>query len=77
MNSTQVVECVPNFSEGRRREVLEEIVQSVRDFDEVKVLDYEMDADHNRALNSEKPLHWLSPQSSFLARHTSNLRCCW
>ena len=45
----QIIECVPNFSEGRRAEVVEEIVQAMASAD-VKILDREMDADHNRSV---------------------------
>lgn len=45
-----VVECVPNFSEGRRAEVVEAIAEAVRSVDGVRFLDREMDADHNRAV---------------------------
>lgn len=49
MKST-LVECVPNFSEGRRSEVVEAIVAAVREVPDVVVLDYSMDADHNRSV---------------------------
>ncbi len=45
----RIVECVPNFSEGRRREVVDEIVRAMSQPD-VRVLDREMDADHNRCV---------------------------
>ena len=45
----RVVECVPNFSEGRRSEVIDAIAAaaSVRN---VYLLDRHMDADHNRSV---------------------------
>lgn len=46
----KIVECVPNFSEGRNKEVIEAIVQEVRIVDGVKLLDYSSDADHNRTV---------------------------
>jgi glutamate formiminotransferase len=45
----QIVECVPNFSEGRRPEIIDEIVSAML-LPGVKLLDREMDADHNRAV---------------------------
>ncbi len=45
-----LVECVPNFSEGRRPEVVEAIVNAVRSVPGVAVLDYSLDADHNRSV---------------------------
>lgn len=46
----KIVECVPNFSEGRRKHVLDEIVSSITAERGVKLLDVEMDADHNRSV---------------------------
>ncbi len=46
----RLVECVPNFSEGRRPEVLDQIVGAMTAIDGVRLLDKEMDADHNRAV---------------------------
>ena len=48
----RLVECVPNFSEGRRRDVVEELVRSVASVPGVTFLDSEMDADHNRSVLS-------------------------
>lgn len=44
-----LIECVPNFSEGRRVEVLDEIVNAML-APGVMLLDREMDANHNRAV---------------------------
>ena len=46
----KLVECVPNFSEGRRPEVIEQIVAAIAEESGVTMLDHEMDADHNRAV---------------------------
>jgi len=46
----KLVECVPNFSEGRRPEVLDAILSEMTAVDGVRLLDSEMDADHNRAV---------------------------
>lgn len=46
----KLVECVPNFSEGRRKEVVEAIVREVREVEGCFLLDYSMDPDHNRAV---------------------------
>jgi glutamate formiminotransferase / 5-formyltetrahydrofolate cyclo-ligase len=43
-----LVECVPNYSEGRRPEVIEEIVAPFRGRRGVHLLDYRADPDHNR-----------------------------
>jgi glutamate formiminotransferase/formiminotetrahydrofolate cyclodeaminase len=47
---TRIVECVPNFSEGRRREVVEELIETIAAVPGVTLLDSEMDADHNRSV---------------------------
>ncbi|HYM81075.1 MAG TPA: glutamate formimidoyltransferase [Candidatus Limnocylindria bacterium] len=47
---TRLVECVPNFSEGRRREVVEELIGVVAGVPGVTLLDSEMDPDHNRSV---------------------------
>lgn len=45
-----LIECVPNFSEGRRPEVVEEIVRAVRQIDGVTLLDFSLDETHNRSV---------------------------
>ncbi|MCP4400478.1 MAG: glutamate formiminotransferase, partial [bacterium] len=46
----KIVECVPNFSEGRRPEVIDAIVAEVQKSSDVFLLRKEMDVDHNRAV---------------------------
>ena len=46
----KIIECVPNFSEGRDLKKIEKIVESFRGKDGVKLLDYQNDEDHNRAV---------------------------
>lgn len=46
----QLVECVPNFSEGRDLEKVEKIVDCFRGHEDVKLLDYSSDKDHNRTV---------------------------
>jgi glutamate formiminotransferase len=46
----QLVECVPNFSEGRDAAKIDAIVASVLAVPEVTLLDRESDADHNRSV---------------------------
>ncbi len=45
-----LVECVPNFSEGRRPEVVEKIVSAILSVPGVALLDRESDPNHNRAV---------------------------
>jgi glutamate formiminotransferase/formiminotetrahydrofolate cyclodeaminase len=46
MNS--LVECVPNFSEGRRKDVIDAILAEITAVPGVTLLDHHADADHNR-----------------------------
>ena len=45
-----VIECVPNFSEGRRGEVIDEIVRAIGQIDGVTVLDHSRDVTHHRSV---------------------------
>ncbi len=44
------MQCVPNISEGRNREIVEAVVDSIRGIPDVKLLDWSSDADHNRSV---------------------------
>ena len=44
-----LVECVPNFSEGRDKSVVDAIVDAMK-IPGVSLLDREMDSDHNRCV---------------------------
>ncbi len=46
----QIIQCVPNFSEGRDLEKIEKIVSAFRGKTGVKLLDYSNDEDHNRTV---------------------------
>ena len=46
----KILECVPNFSEGRDLEIIEKIVDPFRNTDGVKLLDFQTDEDHNRSV---------------------------
>jgi glutamate formiminotransferase len=46
----KILECVPNFSEGRDLEIIEKIVDPFRHTDGVKLLDLQTDEDHNRSV---------------------------
>jgi glutamate formiminotransferase len=56
----KIIECVPNFSEGRDVEKIEKIVTPFRGTEGVKLLDYQNDEDHNRlvvtVVGSPEPL---------------------
>jgi glutamate formiminotransferase len=46
----KIVECVPNFSEGRDHEKVKALVEAVTSVPNVVFLDQEMDADHHRSV---------------------------
>jgi glutamate formiminotransferase len=46
----QVIECVPNVSEGRRPEVVAEAVAALKRTPGIRVLDVQSDKDHNRSV---------------------------
>ena len=46
----KIIECVPNFSEGRDLKKIEKIVEPFRGKETVKLLDYQNDEDHNRSV---------------------------
>lgn len=48
MGMSKIVQCVPNFSEGRDLDKVEKIVNPFRGKEGVKLLDYSTDQDHNR-----------------------------
>jgi len=46
----KIVECVPNFSEGRDVEAIKKIVDSIEQVAGAKLLDYSYDQSHNRSV---------------------------
>jgi glutamate formiminotransferase len=46
----EIVECVPNFSEGRRKEIVDAIANAIASVRGVRLLDTEMDPNHNRSV---------------------------
>src|SRR5574338_1510642 len=50
MARRRLVECVPNFSEGRDKAKVDRIARAIRAVPGALLLDVEMDADHNRSV---------------------------
>jgi glutamate formiminotransferase/formiminotetrahydrofolate cyclodeaminase len=46
----QLVECIPNFSEARRPEIIETILNVIRSVPEIQILNRQSDTDHNRTV---------------------------
>lgn len=47
---TQLIECIPNFSEARRPEIIDQIIAAINSVGDVKLLDRSSDLDHNRTV---------------------------
>ena len=47
---TQLIECIPNFSEARRPEIIDQIAAAIESVSEVKLLDRSSDLGHNRTV---------------------------
>ncbi len=47
---SKLVQCIPNFSEGRRPGVVGAIVDAIASASAARVIDYTLDADHNRSV---------------------------
>ena len=46
----KLMECVPNFSEGRDLALVEKIIDEARKIEGITILDYSSDKDHNRTV---------------------------
>ena len=45
---TRLIECVPNFSEGKNKDTIETIHNLIMKHRDITLLDFTPDADHNR-----------------------------
>lgn len=48
--SAKLIECIPNFSEGRRPEILSQILDSITSGGQISLLNWSSDVDHNRSV---------------------------
>ena len=48
--SKKIIECVPNFSEGRSQATIDAICAEIKSFNNVKLLDVDMGYDTNRTV---------------------------
>ena len=46
----KILECIPNFSEGKNKDTINKIVEELRRASCVKILNFSMDQDHNRSV---------------------------
>ncbi len=68
----KIVECVPNFSEGRDKAVLDKIVAAIESVEGSKVVDVDMGADTNRTVLTFFGTPESMAESAFLAVKTSS-----
>lgn len=50
MSLTKIVECVPNFSEGRDKKIIDQICSAIKSVETVELLDVDMGSDTNRTV---------------------------
>ena len=50
MTGEKIIECVPNFSEGKDEDIIEQISQAIKSVESVELLDIDMGADTNRTV---------------------------
>ena len=67
----RLVECVPNFSEGRNAETVRALVEAIRGVEGVFVLDEEMDQDHHRSVLTYVGLPEAVAEAAFQATRTA------
>jgi glutamate formiminotransferase len=60
-----LVECVPNFSEGRRQDVIDEIAAAITGVPGVELLDRQSDAAHNRCVLTFVGEHEAAAEAAF------------
>ena len=63
-----LVECIPNFSEARRPEVVEAIVAAIAGVPEIALLNQSSDNDHNRSV-----VTYLGEAAGFVLRFENGL----
>src|SRR5262245_54041870 len=66
-----MIECIPNFSEGRRRPVIDAIAAAVARVPGAAVLDIHADADHNRSVITFAGAAAAVAEAAFQAVHTA------
>jgi len=49
---SKIVECIPNFSEGTRQEVIIQLAEVIKNIPGVTLLDFSSDSNHNRSVFS-------------------------
>ncbi|MCW5963902.1 MAG: glutamate formimidoyltransferase [Bryobacterales bacterium] len=75
----RIVECVPNFSEGRNPEVLRQIASAIRSVPGILLLGQEQDPDHHRAVityvGDPEAVVEAAVRAAAIAKQHIDLRC--
>ena len=69
---TALVECIPNFSEARRPEVVEKIAASITAVEGARMLDRSSDLDHNRTVLTFAGVPAVVEEAAFQAIKTAS-----
>ena len=67
-----LIECVPNFSEARRTEIIDSIVEAISSVNGARILDHHSDLDHNRTVITFVGTPPVVEQAAFKAMHKQN-----
>jgi len=73
-NLTPLVECVPNFSEGKDQAVLDALRAAITAVPGVKLLDVQADASHNRSVFTFVAPPAAAPEAAFRAMQVATAR---
>jgi len=68
----QIVECVPNFSEGRDLTIIDQIAESIASVEGITILHRTSDADHNRSVITFAGTPDATLEAGFLAIQTAS-----
>ncbi|HKG53615.1 MAG TPA: glutamate formimidoyltransferase, partial [Anaerolineales bacterium] len=68
----QLIECISNFSEARRPEVIDQIAAAIQSVEDVKLLDRSSDLDHNRTVLTFAGAPFAVEEAAFRAIKTAS-----
>src|SRR5215208_7510762 len=69
---TTLIECIPNFSEARRPEVIDQIVAAITSVEGARLLDCSSDMDHNRTVATFAGAAFAVEEAAFQAIKTAS-----
>ena len=72
-----LVECIPNFSEARRPEVIDQIIEAIQSVTGVQILDRHSDLDHNRTVVTYIGAPGAVEEAAFRAIQCAAKRSIW